>query len=108
MKLDEIKIPKLFKISNPTEAKMKAKRRTFDPNTPIYIDTENNLIDGYIQYLLLKEKNLEANVNIVKADLNQYGFVYGKHYPDQKEYCWKISNKKKGKIGSISIGDHLW
>ena len=69
MKLVDIKISEAFANSIPSEEKMNECRNNWNQwhrqDRYIVVNPDNVLIDGYIQYLVLKENNVEeAEVKI--------------------------------------------
>ncbi len=69
MKLSDIKIKDSFAITTPKEEKMEECRNNWSTyhkqDRYIVINNDNELIDGYIMYLVLKENDMEeANVKI--------------------------------------------
>lgn len=67
VKIENIKIPKKFRKPNPNKLKDRIDyyRQYNNFKTPIVIDKDNNLIDGYTSYLIAKKYNLE----IVKVEV---------------------------------------
>ena len=63
MKLSDIKISEAFANSIPSEEKLNECRNNWNQcnrqDRYIVVNRENELIDGYIQYLVLKENNVE-------------------------------------------------
>ena len=78
MEISEIKISDSFKATIPNERKITACRKYWDENHEqdryIVVDHNNVLIDGYIQYLILKEKNV--NVAEVKKSEKRRRYYY--------------------------------
>ena len=111
VKLSSIKIPKSYAITIPSEKKVRTKRKKYKKGKrrAITINTDRFLINGYINYLILKENNVEdADVNIVDIKKNDNSnvpesyrntnttYIYGKHPNDKSEkiYIWRIPNKE--------------
>lgn len=109
IKLNKIVIPEEFVKCKPNYKKVREYCRKFIKNggqtKPIVIDENFVLKDGYIQYLLLKENNIEdAKVRIkrVKVKNKSYKqvtttYVSGIH-PNSKcdeEYTWRLPNCMK-------------
>ena len=74
MKLSEIKISNAFASTTPREDKVKVCRNYWEENheqdRDIVVNKNNVLIDGYIQYLVLKENSVEEAFvnNLVKRE----------------------------------------
>lgn len=113
MKLAEIRIPKRFLETKPKEEKMQACRDYMDKHhkqsKPVVLDENNLLVDGYVQYLVLKEREIEdVNVKILKGfwkhekdkdDIPKYRtemttYIYGvfkrKDGSYSKQYMWRV------------------
>lgn len=111
IKLSSIKIPKSYAVTTPSEKKVRTKRKKYRKGKlrAITINTDGFLINGYINYLILKENNVEdAEVNIVDIKKNDNSnvpesyrntrttYIYGKHPNDKSDkiYIWRIPNKE--------------
>lgn len=111
VKLSSIKIPKSYEATIPSEKKVRIKRKKYRKGKlrAITINTDGFLINGYIEYLILKENNVEdAEVNIVDIKKNDNSnvpesyrntrttYIYGKHPNNKSEkiYTWRIPNEK--------------
>ena len=111
VKLSSIKIPKSYAATIPSEKKVKTKRKKYRKGKlrAITINTDGFLINGYINYLILKENNVEdVEVNIVDIKKNDNSnvpesyrntnttYIYGKHPNNKSEkiYIWRIPNKE--------------
>lgn len=111
VKLSSIKIPKSYAVTTPSEKKVRTKRKKYRKGKlrAITINTDGFLINGYINYLILKENNVEdAEVNIVDIKKNDNSnvpesyrntrttYIYGKHPNNKSEkiYIWRIPNKE--------------
>ena len=57
VKLSNIKIPKSYAVTTPSEKKVRTKRKKYKKGA-ITINPDGFLINGYINYLILKEKNV--------------------------------------------------
>ncbi len=96
--LEDIVISENFKARNPSREKIddcKSWWNKFkEQKKPIIVDMDGVLIDGYAQYLALKEEKVR------KAVVNTYGdkdktYVFGKHFNSEsgkwsKEYVWTL------------------
>lgn len=120
VKLSSIKIPKSYVATTPSEKKVKTKRKKYKKGKlkAITINTDGFLINGYINYLILKENNVkDAEVNIVDIKKNDNSnvpesyrntrttYIYGKHPNDKSEkiYTWRIPNAESWKEFSKTV-----
>ena len=120
VKLSSIKIPKSYAVTTPSEKKVRTKRKKYRKGKlrAITINTDGFLINGYINYLILKENNVEdAEVNIVDIKKNDNSnvpesyrntrttYIYGKHPNDKSEkiYTWRIPNAESWRKFSETI-----
>ena len=120
VKLSSIKIPKSYAATTPSEKKVRTKRKKYRKGKlrAITINTDGFLINGYINYLILKENNVEdAEVNIVDIKKNDNSnvpesyrntrttYIYGKHPNDKSEkiYTWRIPNAESWRKFSETI-----
>lgn len=111
VKLSSIKILKSYALTTPSEKKVRTKRKKYRKGKlrAITINTDGFLINGYIDYLILKENNVEdVEVNIVDIKKNDNSnvpesyrntrttYIYGKHPNNKSEkiYIWRIPNKE--------------
>lgn len=133
MKLDDIKINKAFAESIPSEHKMNECRKIWDDfhrqDRFIVVNNAGFLIDGYVQYLILKEKGIkEAQIKISnkrrkcwkRKDTNKWiapkyrnqktTYVYGIHPSDEKkkEYVWRVPNSWKNWEEGLLPGDEVY
>ena len=123
IKLSSIKIPKSYAVTTPSEKKVRTKRKKYRKGKlrAITINTDGFLINGYINYLILKENNVEdAEVNIVDIKKNDNSnvpesyrntrttYIYGKHPNDKSEkiYTWRIPNAESWKEFSETVLPH--
>jgi hypothetical protein len=112
--ISDIIVPEAFRLSRPSKNKISRGRRFFKQygciDKPIVVDNDNNLIDGYIRYLIL----LENKVDIIQVQI--YGvtykntsttYVFGKHPHVDKEFVWRMTrntiNKDALEVGSKVI-----
>ena len=122
IKLDYIIIPKVFLESKPSEMKIekcrnKWKKYNKQPKLLI-IDEDNVLVDGYIQYLVLKELGHEEGNYIIKHESKKEKssyrnipttYIYGKH-PNSKHtkiYMWRVPKNWTNWADNIQIGDTI-
>lgn len=119
IKVSDIIITDAFSSTNPSEKKMNKYRSMWDKfnRQPKYItvNESNILIDGYIQYLLLKEKDIEEAECLIrlsdkKNNINTYKtmpttYIYGKHINSgcDKEFMWCVPNSWEDV--NIQVGD---
>ena len=131
MKLSDIYVTSAFAESIPTESKMQECRENWKKwkhqDRYLVVTPGNNvLIDGYIQYLVLKENGVEeAEVKIstrrkkrwVRKNIEDWKepnyrieptmYVFGKHINsfDNKEYMWRIPKSWTWMQENIQVGD---
>ena len=137
MRLENIKIRDSYANSIPTEYKMNVCRqywnKTHKQDRYIVVDHNNYLLDGYIQYLVLKENNINVaevkisnkkrkrwsrkNRQTKKQRLNKVNYrecnttyIYGVHPNSNstKERVWRVPNSWwNGWAENLNIGDML-
>lgn len=125
VKLSSIKIPKSYAVTTPSEKKVRTKRKKYRKGKlrAITINTDGFLINGYINYLILKENNVEdVDVNIVDIKENDNSnvpesyrntrttYIYGKHPNNKSEkiYTWRIPNAESWrKFSEMILPDDL-
>ena len=134
MKLSDIKISETFMNTIPKEEKLEECRKNWSMNHRqdryLVVNKNNILIDGYIQYLVLKENNVdEAEVKIssrrkkrwhrkpLKQNfIPQYRdeittYIYGIHpYSEhKKEFVWRVPKtwSEAGWEDGLSVGDSI-
>lgn len=121
MKLSDIVISDAFANSIPKECKMEKCRKNWNEchrqDRYLLVNHCNVLIDGYIQYLILKENGIEEAIvkisernkkcwnrknieiwNIPNYKNEETTYIYGMHYNIKqskfsKEYVWRIPKK---------------
>ena len=131
MKLADIKISEAFENSIPSEKKLNECRNNWNQwnrqDRFIVVNPNNVLIDGYIQYLILKENNIEEaeikiwnckrrrwfrkNVEncIPKYRKNPTTYIFGVHPNSncKREFCWRVPNSWTNWADNIQIGDTI-
>lgn len=136
MRLSDIKISKSFSNTTPKEEKITECRKYWNDNHEqdryIVVDYNNTLVDGYIQYLVLKEmgedmaeirvsnkkkkqyarKNKRIHQSIKKANYRkrETTYIFGVHPNSKstKERVWRVPNSWwRGWTDSLNIGDML-
>ena len=132
MKLSDIKINKAFANSIPKENKMAECRDNWrkyhKQDRYVVINRDNFLIDGYIQYLILKENNIEEavvkisnkpknhhnRINIKDWNIPYYKnrtttYIYGIHQnqKEKKQYIWRVPRLWKGWERDLLPGDKI-
>lgn len=121
IKLSEIKIQESFLQTRPKESKMQYYRDFYEMTgkqaKPIVINKNNVLLDGYIQYLILKENNeREASVIVwrtiaikkpPKHITTPTTYVYGTHLGGMtnKQYTWRVPNSWNSGEDCLQVGD---
>lgn len=134
MKLSDIKISEAFANSIPSEYKMNECRNNWNQwirqDRYIVVNPDNILIDGYIQYLVLKENNIEeAEIKISNRRKKRWHrknaedwniphyrnetttYIYGVHpnSKNEKEFVWRVP-KSWSELGwgdGLNIGDEI-
>ena len=129
MKLSDIKISSSFAATLPKEEKLNTCREYWNKNhkqdRDIVVNKDGILVDGYVQYLVLKEASVEdVNVKVQgRKKINKRSmkkeyvepvyknstttYIYGVH-PNaklQKEYVWRVPNSWKGWENDLLPGD---
>lgn len=130
LKLDEIKITSAFAETTPSEKKLSECRYNWNnyhlQDRYLVVNTDGFLIDGYIQYLVLKENNIEdAEVKISNRRKKRWKrknikdwvtprykdnpttYIFGTHPNSNctKEFCWRVPESWTGFTDNIQIGD---
>lgn len=95
--LSQIKIPHKFRQSVPKKSKLLRCEKYFKErgklDSPIVINTDYSLIDGYIRYLVLKNNNIKETIaSVVTTDYKNMmtTYVYAKHDPEGREFVWRL------------------
>lgn len=127
LKLSDINIKESFTNSTPKEEKIEECRRFWNTyhkqDRWIVVNNKHMLVDGYIQYLVLKEKNVElAEVHFSNKKERKWirkektyrefetTYVYGIHpnSKDMKKRVWRVPNSWwNGWTDSLNIGDMM-
>lgn len=133
MRLEDIIIKESFANTTPRASKMKECRDYWKEHQSqdryIVVDRNNVLVDGYVQYLVLKENDIEeAEIRIGKMsnkkldrwhrktnadswDLPEYRtkattYIVGKHQnSSDKEYMWRVPNNWNWVAENLQVGD---
>ena len=116
MKIEDIIISKSFAEALPSKWKLVKCRTYYEANgefdREIVLNKKKVLIDGYVAYLIAKEKGL-TDVS-VRCDWKyqpekEKTYIYGRHKPHGKRYVWEATkntlNMDKLTIGSTAIVD---
>lgn len=132
MKLSDIKIKDSFASSNPQIRKVQECRNYWNENHEqdryVVVNHKNELIDGYIQYLVLKENNVSDAIiqnsehkrkrynrirmkeyGLPKYRTNETAYIYGIHpnSKSKKERVWRVPASWKGWENDILPGDRI-
>lgn len=122
IKLDEINIPKSFLESKPSEIKIKKYKNKWEKYNkqpkPLIVDENNVLIDGYVQYLILKElRYKEGNYLVMhesKKEKSSYRdtvttYIFGKHPNSNctKEFIWRVPKSWTWFAQNVQVGDSI-
>ena len=132
MEISNIKILSSFAESIPKEEKLKACRDFWDlyheQDRYLVVNKNNELIDGYIQYLILKENNVSQaevkfsntkrsrwkrkSLHILTEEDTSYRtkqttYIYGIHPNDKgkREYVWRVPDSWTGWENDLLPGD---
>ena len=127
MRLEDIKIPKAFELTPPSEEKMCECREFWryeqKQDRPIVVNHNNVLIDGYVMFLILKEhkeeygyvrklykkkkvkRNKKVNTNTYRNNSTIY--IYGKHPKGKRVLIWRVPRKWVGWADDLQIGDMI-
>jgi hypothetical protein len=108
--ISDIIVPNKFKFSLPSRYKMNKCREFYKAHRRvdkiITIDSNNNLVDGYIRYLVLLENGVDK-VNVKTFNVtyrnSKTTYIFGKHPNVDKEYVWRMTNKTVNKE-SLEVG----
>lgn len=106
IKLSDIIITEAFANSHPSVEKVQKYEKQFVENgkqvKSIVLNKYNMLVDGYIQYLILKENGIEEAeyIRSSKRHCNNYRYenttyIFGKHPNCDKEFVWRIPKYSK-------------
>lgn len=123
MKLADIKVTKAFLNSVPSNEKIQECEEYYRKGKQkklIVVDRSGTLKDGYIQYIVFKNHNVqEAEVKILnkkkgKIETPSYKnqattYIFGIHPNSQfeKEYCWRVPERKNDFAKNIQVGDTI-
>jgi hypothetical protein len=122
MKLSDIKIRKCFANSIPKESKIdkcrKNWKKTGQQDRELVITKDGVLLDGYIQYLVLKENSID-DVTVCVKKLNwrdseyrnkETMYIFG-HHPNDKTartYIWRVPETWSDFKEHIEVGDTVY
>ena len=132
MKLADIKISEAFANSIPSEEKLNECRNNWNQwhrqDRYIVVNPDNVLIDGYIQYLVLKENNIEEaeikistrrkkrwyRKNVEDRNIPHYKneattYIYGKHPNSNcdKEFVCRVPKSMTWFSENVQVGDSI-
>lgn len=124
IKLSEIIVPKYIRESEPSAYKMECRRKLWNENQTqqrwLVLDRDNVLLDGYIQYLILRENGVEEARYIrrkaFRKDENRQDYrtvittyIYGVHPNSNcvKEFMWRVPASWFGWEKNVMIGDTI-
>ena len=104
--IDDIKIP--YYYGTPKPDKYSEKLNTYLRGgvlSPIVVDEDLNLTDGYISYLIYKHSGLSV-VDVVHEDEIPIIFIKGCHPHSVKEYIWYVPTSLRKKFQKkVHVGD---
>lgn len=111
--INTIRISNAFQRTHPSDIKVNECRDYWEKHHKqskmIVLSKNNVLVDGYIQYLILKEKG----VKIAEVEQSEYQkewttYIYGIHQNGNgKEYVWKVPKFWKGWENDLLPGDSI-
>lgn len=120
IKLSDIVISSAFAASVPSEQKVQKYKSRFAKTGKqskfLVLNDENVLVDGYIQYLILKENNVEeAKYVRYRKKKSTYRtqnttYVYGTHPNSKctKEFVWRVPESWSEFTENIKVGDTIY
>ena len=124
IKFSDIVISSAFAESVPSEQKVQKYRDRFAETKVqskyLVLDNENVLVDGYIQYLILKENNMEEakyvrsgkfyNKKKPTYRIKETTYVYGTHPNSKctKEFVWRVPEGWIDFAENIKVGDTIY
>jgi hypothetical protein len=131
MKLSDIKISESFALTVPKESKMDECRKNWEKTGQqdryIVVNKDGVLIDGYIQYLILKENNVDdvmirvsnrRRLNLRRRPKSAYDpayrnketmYIFGHHPNDvnAKTYVWRVPETWNDFRECVRVGDSV-
>jgi len=135
IRLSDIKIKSSFEATTPKKEKMEECRNNWNTyhkqDRYIVVNKDKELIDGYIQYLVLKENGMEeADVKIsnrrkkcwYRKNVKEWAtphyknnmttYIYGMHFNKKlgvysKEYVWRVPDSWIGWENDLLPGDEI-
>lgn len=124
IKLSDIVISSAFAESVPSEQKIQKYRDRFvETNVQskyLVLDNDNVLVDGYIQYLILKENKVEEakyircskfkNKKKPTYRTKKTTYIYGTHPNSKctKEFVWRVPKGWSDFAENIKVGDTIY
>lgn len=112
--IEDIIIKDDFKNTFPSERKLRQCQEAYDEGVfdrDIVINSKNELVDGYVLYLILKQNDFKGEVEVKRASRFFHiptTYVFGKHPGDDTERVWYINmsiDKIKDKVGKVAEVD---
>lgn len=131
MKISKIKISKAFTNTTPSEEKMNECRKFWEmcnkQDRYVVVNKKGYLIDGYVQYLVLKENGIEdVEIRVGRSTKKRWNrkplkslypnyreqittYIYGVHPNDKrkKERVWRVPNNWIDWGNNVQIGDTI-
>lgn len=124
IKLSDIVISSAFADSVPSEQKIQKYRSRFAETKVqskyLVLDQNNVLVDGYIQYLILKENNVEeakyvrsgkfCNKKKPTYRTQKTTYIYGTHPNSKctKEFVWRVPKGWIDFAENVKVGDKIY
>ena len=109
--VDNIRIPEYY--TPPNDEKYRKKEHMYIKSgylSPIIVDHNNVLVDGYISYLILKRSGIKEIECILPEDGDEIvTYITGTHLNGKKEYIWMVPRRLVNRFANkISIGDRVF
>lgn len=132
MRLEDIKIKESFANTTPSEEKMNECRKFWEmcnkQDRYVVVNKKGYLIDGYVQYLVLKENGIEdVEIRVGRSTKKRWNrkplkslypnyreqittYIYGIHPNDKqkKERVWRVPNNWIGWENDLLPGDKIF
>lgn len=111
IKMSDVVIPEWFAKSHPSKYKLAKRAEAYETGElftryDIVVDANNVLVDGYITYLTLLNKDYDGTVVVKVRESDPQVYVFAKHSPEGKEYVWKVP-RKFGTAIKLNVGDKV-
>lgn len=109
MSVANIKVPMNFAKPNPEKVQrcMDYYEVNGKLDKDIVVGGDGIIRDGYIRYLVLVKNNVketEVSMIVKRKHVNPTLYVFGRHMPGTKEYCWRVTNNTQG-VENLYVGN---